>query len=70
MIDRCLVVVSTSCWTVHHIYSSLGVRPRLQSAEVAAMEYEDRIDEDDVPTRTTPGSSIPVWKIACEEPGS
>jgi hypothetical protein len=44
--------------------SSLGVRPRLQSAEVVAMEdKEDRMDEDDVPTRTTAGSSIPVWKI-------
>ena len=44
--------------------SSLGVRPRLQSAEVAAMEdNEDRMDEDDAPTRTTAGSSIPVWKI-------
>jgi len=46
--------------------SSLGVRPRLQSAEVAAMEDKespDRMDEDEVPTRTTPGSAIPVWKI-------
>jgi len=44
--------------------SSLGVHPRLQSAEVAAMEdKEDRMDEDDAPMRTTVGSSIPVWKI-------
>jgi hypothetical protein len=26
-------------------------------------EKEDRMDEDVVPTRTTPGSAIPVWKI-------
>jgi hypothetical protein len=51
-----------SCYKV--LCSSLGVRLRLQSAEVAAMEdKEDEMDEDDVPTRTTAGSSIPVWKI-------
>lgn len=37
---------------------------RLQSAKVATMEdKEDRINEDEVPTRTTPGSAIAVWKI-------
>lgn len=42
------------------------MRPRLQSAEVAAMEdidSSDKMDEDEVPTRSTPGSAIPVWKI-------
>ncbi|KIM35588.1 hypothetical protein M413DRAFT_449638 [Hebeloma cylindrosporum] len=49
--------------------SSLGVRPRLQSAEVAAMEDKEeddtRMEEDEVrtPTRGTLGSAIPVWKI-------
>src|SRR6266567_2352349 len=44
--------------------SCLGERPRLQSAEVVAMEDKgDAMDEDEGPTRTTPGSAIPVWQI-------
>jgi len=44
--------------------SCLGERPRLQSAEVAAMDDKgDGMDEDEGVTRTTPGSAIPVWQV-------
>ncbi|KAF8971873.1 hypothetical protein BDZ97DRAFT_1650504 [Flammula alnicola] len=49
--------------------SSLGVRPRLQSSDVAALEArsQDTEMDDVIPSngsqRATPGSAIPVWKI-------